>query len=159
MSEKNTEIITVSNLQSYFYDSLVDINSKFTNPLPHEAIYYSSDVLVKYSISEQYFTNDEGRIREKILGEMLLSATSKSLEEQKRIYKDIGDTSLFICGYFADSINAKLVDRSYYQSLGVTAYNRLSFNMMASYFQDIASLIAIVASKDKSDPLKHYSIK
>ena len=45
---------------------------------------------------------------------------------QRANLKQIGDLSLFISGFFADSLNRKLVDVDYYVSIGGTAYTALS---------------------------------
>src|SRR5712691_5685956 len=45
---------------------------------------------------------------------------------QRATLKQIGDSSLFISGFFADSLNRKLVDVDYYVSIGGTAYTALS---------------------------------
>ena len=45
---------------------------------------------------------------------------------QRANLKQIGDSSLFISGFFADSLNRKLVDVDYYVSIGGTAYTALS---------------------------------
>lgn len=45
---------------------------------------------------------------------------------QRANLKQIGDESLFISGFFADSLNRKLVDVDYYVSIGGTAYTALS---------------------------------
>jgi hypothetical protein len=45
---------------------------------------------------------------------------------QRASLKQIGDFSLFVSGFFADSFNRKLVDVDYYVSIGGTAYTALS---------------------------------
>jgi hypothetical protein len=45
---------------------------------------------------------------------------------QRASLKQIGDFSLFVSGFFADSLNRKLVDVDYYVSIGGTAYTALS---------------------------------
>jgi hypothetical protein len=45
---------------------------------------------------------------------------------QRASLKDIGDVSLFVSGFFSDSLNRKLVDVDYYVAIGGYAYNALS---------------------------------
>ena len=45
---------------------------------------------------------------------------------QRSSLKQIGDISLFVSGFFADSLARKLVDVDYYVSIGGTAYTALS---------------------------------
>lgn len=47
-------------------------------------------------------------------------------EMQIKIYKKLGDTSLYIAGYFQDSLNRKTVGARYYISMGSNAYGRIS---------------------------------
>src|SRR4051794_4162720 len=47
---------------------------------------------------------------------------------QRSSLKQIGDRSLFISGFFSDSLTRKLVDVDYYVSIGGCAYNALSRN-------------------------------
>ena len=45
--------------------------------------------------------------------------------QQRTTLKEIGDVSLFVSGFFADSLRRKLVDVDYYVSIGGCAYNVL----------------------------------
>jgi hypothetical protein len=45
---------------------------------------------------------------------------------QRTSLKHIGDVSLFVSGFFSDSLNRKVVDVDYYVSIGGYAYNALS---------------------------------
>jgi len=46
--------------------------------------------------------------------------------QQRASLRQIGDASLFISGFFSDSLQRKLVDVDYYVSIGGCAYNALS---------------------------------
>jgi hypothetical protein len=45
---------------------------------------------------------------------------------QRTSLREIGDVSLFMSGFFSDSLRRKLVDVDYYMSIGGWAYNALS---------------------------------
>src|ERR1041385_4249916 len=45
---------------------------------------------------------------------------------QRAGLREIGDASLFVSGFFSDSLNRKLIDVDYYVSIGGHAYNALS---------------------------------
>ncbi len=58
---------------------------------------------------------------------LLLKEALESPAAQKlKIYKVLGDTSLYISGYFQDFFNSKTFDMSYYVQLGANAYENLS---------------------------------
>src|SRR5262249_56923686 len=46
--------------------------------------------------------------------------------EQRTSLREIGDISLFVSGFFSDSLRRKLVDVDYYVAIGGSAYNALS---------------------------------
>ena len=63
-------------------------------------------------------------------GEPLALKLAAALESdglrQRTTLKEIGDVSLFISGFFSDSLRRKLVDVDYYVSIGGYAYHTLS---------------------------------
>src|SRR3990170_3070025 len=56
----------------------------------------------------------------------LAEALDSAGMRQRASLKQIGDFSLFISGFFSDSLTRKLVDVDYYVSIGGTAYTALS---------------------------------
>jgi hypothetical protein len=60
------------------------------------------------------------------LGIQLARALDRAGAEQRASLKQIGDVSLFVSGFFADSLRGKLVDVDYYVSIGGVAYQALS---------------------------------
>jgi hypothetical protein len=170
MSSKiSSNLIVESSLQCYFFDLLHDLNRKTGRPLPKETIFYSSLVMDKFGVSQELFVEKEGKITEKILGLKLLESAHLSKSMRKRELKDIGDTALFICGYFSDSFNKKLVDTRYYQEIGQTAYMKLnnlvpSFYDIDYFYKDLSDKFASVTllidllSKDISSNKKEDEI-
>lgn len=163
MNEDNTKkIILTTNLQSFFFNDLSALNKKSLCPVPESIIFYSSEVLDKFALSEEFFEISEGKVREKILGMKLLEATQLPREEQRKVYKEVADTSLMVCGYFAESVNKKLVDTQYYAQLGKMAYGHLNnciptfldipsfYAMIATCFENMTTLLALLASKNRT---------
>ena len=60
------------------------------------------------------------------LGIQLARALEGGGLEQRATLKQVGDVSLFVSGFFADSLRRKLVDVDYYASIGGVAYQALS---------------------------------
>lgn len=56
----------------------------------------------------------------------LAQAAEASPDERARQLKDVGDTSLYVSGFFADSLQRKLIDVDYYIQLGGAAYGELA---------------------------------
>ena len=53
-------------------------------------------------------------------------ALQANRDERARRLRAIGDTSLFVSGFFADSLDRRLIDVSYYIGIGGAAYGHLS---------------------------------
>jgi hypothetical protein len=60
------------------------------------------------------------------LGFRLVEALETAGIRQRASLRQIGDLSLFVSGFFADSLQRKLVDVDYYVNIGGTAYSALS---------------------------------
>jgi hypothetical protein len=57
---------------------------------------------------------------------MYVRALQASRHQRARILRMLGDSALFVSGFFADSLGRKLVDVGYYRHMGGNAYARLS---------------------------------
>jgi hypothetical protein len=56
----------------------------------------------------------------------LVQALEEGGLQQRNTLKQIGDVSLFVSGFFSDSLRRKLVDVDYYAAIGGYAYSTLS---------------------------------
>lgn len=73
------------------------------------------------------------------LGLKLAQASSEP-GERVRTLKQVGDTSLYVAGYFAESLTRSLVDVEYYVGLGQTAYAQLASRLGGSITDVYAEL-------------------
>jgi hypothetical protein len=170
-SDVTKKIITDANLQGFFFDGLNSLNRKSHCPVPESAIFYSSDVLDKFVLAQNFFDISEGRVREKILGLKLLEATQLSREDQRRVYKEVADMSLLVCGYFSESTQNKMVDTQYYGQIGKMAYQQLNnlspsfldipsfYTMFATCFESITMLMTMLASLNRGQSDGHLIFK
>lgn len=161
--QSDKKIILEANLKGYFFEGLVELNKKSLCPVPESIIYYSSDVLDKFSLSKNFYDMNEGKVREKILGLKLLEASHMSREDQKRVYKEVADMSLLFCGYFSASVNKKIIDTHYYSQIGKMAYGQLNnvapsfldipsfYGMIATCFESMTTLMSMLAYKARMD--------
>lgn len=163
-NSNNSSIHLEHSLQAFFFDRLNDLNKRSTQPIPDEMIYYSSLVMDRYADSANYFAvNDDGSIKEKVLGVKFLEASQKNGRQKQMELKEVGDTALILCGFFSESVNRKITDISYYQSLGQSAYKQLNTFIPELYevqdfylnvsrvFQDLMNLLSIISNQFLSD--------
>jgi hypothetical protein len=75
----------------------------------------------------------------------LTRALSSGGSQQRRELRRVGDVSLFVAGFFSDSLKRSLVDVDYYASLGGYAYGSLSrveCDTIADVFGELAEKFA-----------------
>jgi hypothetical protein len=78
------------------------------------------------------------------LGVKLLRAVNSGGTSQRLGLKQVGDASLFISGFFSDSLRRSLVDVDYYVSLGGYAYRSLAENedTLSPIFEELSEKFA-----------------
>lgn len=60
------------------------------------------------------------------LAELLLLSQTAEPVQKINLLKKLGERSLYVSGFFADSLNRKIVDINYYVQMGGTAYEALA---------------------------------
>src|SRR5688500_13402457 len=66
------------------------------------------------------------RVDEEPLALKLAEISGATPDVRARGLKEIGDTSLYVSGFFADSLTRRLVDVDYYIAMGGSAYGQLA---------------------------------
>lgn len=89
---------------------------------------YLIDLLQFYMLAQNLFPIDEetGRHKRETLAELYLRSQNVPTIQKMEMLKKLGDTSLYISGFFGDSLNRKVVDIDYYAEMGGAAYASLS---------------------------------
>src|ERR1043165_6001308 len=67
----------------------------------------------------------KARLTDEPLG-IKLAGAAGSPEQRVRTLKEVGDTSLYLAGFFAESLTRSLVDVDYYVGIGQSAYSQLA---------------------------------
>ena len=97
------------------------------------------------------------------LAVLYVRAVQASRAERTRLLRTMGDTALFVSGFFADSLSRKLVDLGYYKAMGGHAYARLSredaalggglgatvFSELSDRFSEFADVLAEVSETSR----------
>lgn len=95
------------------------------------------------------------------LAVLYVQALQASRYERARLLRTMGDTALFVSGFFADSLHRSLVDLSYYRAMGGQAYARLSreeqglgyeagvFEELSGRFTEFADVISEVSEASR----------
>ena len=120
-------VIPVANLQEFFRDSIDSAMSNQGVRADDHTAYYVVNLLTVFSRSEALYERTEQGFGIKPLAGMLSDAVSaNNLEQRNLALKRLGDVSLFIAGFFYESLARSLVDVDYYVNMGGGAYGSLS---------------------------------
>lgn len=76
------------------------------------------------------------------LAEMLLIANNSEEPQRTKLFKRLADKSLYMSGFFGDSLDRKIVDVDYYVNMGGTAYGFLAQNSREEYQSQIYATFA-----------------
>jgi len=108
-----------ASVAEYFYEVVTEAIRNQGVDTSQTAEYYLVNLLAAYTKTLVH-AGDEP------LGIKALAAAQATPDERVRQLKDVGDTSLYISGFFADSLHRRLVDVDYYIQLGGRAYGELA---------------------------------
>jgi len=123
-------LVAVTNLREFFHDSIqTALRQQHVNVDDHTE-HYVVNVLTTFARSEELYENTPDGIRLKPLAHMLAEASDARTQQQRdSALRRLGDVSLFIAGFFAQSFARKLVDIDYHVAMGGRAYGTLAENM------------------------------
>ena len=120
---------------------------------------YLCDLLQFYIFSDHLFSelNASGKKQVKTLAELYLHSQHSSVSSKSNL-KKMGDTSLYISGFFRESLKKKLVSVDYYINMGQQAYRSLSdfqngdlFEELSLRFSDLVIVLFQIRKKNSTN--------
>lgn len=152
---------TVRSLEGWFHESLCRAMERQSVGADESTSRYMVNLLTVFSRSENLYEKTVNGIELRSLADMYTEALSADTrEERSHLLQRLGDVSLFISGFFSESLSKKLVDVDYYTRMGGTAYGTLSdqppstlreralnhvFRELAEKFLDFTDVLAEVS--------------
>jgi len=92
-----------------------------------ELEFYIVNLLCEFIVTRTYSEGQHAKDMLAIpLAMMLKDALESPPDKRVRILKNLGDTSLYVSGFFQDYFNRKTFDLSYYIDIGSSAYGQVS---------------------------------
>lgn len=114
-------LLLTRSMQAYFREALDAAMRKANIQVTETAQVYMVHLLNEFSRSEAVFAGTD--YGENInLALMLDRAMSADQQEALKIYRHLGDTSLYMLGFFRESAVKRIVSQSYYKEMGAQAY-------------------------------------
>ena len=152
------QIVIGKSAQEYFRELVGDALSHRQLRIAEATEFYLVNLLARYLQREPLFGEERGGHAEvEPLAFMLKRALEGDRDERWRHLKRLGDTSLFVSGFFGDSLSRSLVDVDYYIAMGGRAYDALRgeprapsgaqelFGELAERFAQFVDLFAEIA--------------
>lgn len=127
LSTKST-LSVIANTRSYFFSSLQEaLFARRIETYPAVEIYLV-DILEKYMLTDKLFceSNSSGKKTRETLAELMLRASNATPRQRTDLLRKLGDSALYIGGFFGPSLQRKIVDIDYYIDMGTTAYSSLA---------------------------------
>lgn len=108
------------------------------------------------NLFEEEYANEEGQKNPQTLAEMYLLAQNAETSVKVEMLRKLGDRTLYISGFFGDSLQRKIVDVDYYVNIGGAAYATLAhhtredamakvYNIFSSRFIEFVDVLTYIS--------------
>ncbi len=151
-------ILVGKSAKEYFRELVSDTLAQRRLQILEATEFYLVNLLAQYLEKERLFAQVQGNeVHVEPLAMMLKRALEGDREARWRNLKRLGDTSLFLSGFFGDWLARSTVDVDYYIAMGERAYDALSeeprapsgahelFGELAERFAQFVDLFAEIA--------------
>ena len=130
IASSDARVRPVASLQEFFRDSVEQAMRRQGLSADDHTAYYVVNLLTLFSRSDALYEETQAGLGLKPLALMLAEA-AETLNPRERIFvlQRVGDISLFIAGFFSESLAKRIVDVDYYIHLGGGAYSSLSLQV------------------------------
>ena len=130
---ENRSLLAVTSLREFFHDSVQTALRQQRVAVDDHTEHYVVNVLTMFARSEELFEKTPEGARLRPLAHMLAEASeAPTAQRRDETLRRLGDVSLFVAGFFAQSFARKLVDVDYHIAMGGRAYGTLAESMRGS---------------------------
>lgn len=121
-------ITLVAQPQDFFRELVTETLGRQHVSIQPETEFYLVNLLNQFMTTDRLYPRDgEGTVREEPLALMVKEALEQpAVQAQSLMFRQVGDVSLYVAGFFQDSLVRKLVDVDYYIDMGGTAYQQVA---------------------------------
>jgi hypothetical protein len=150
-------ILSSRSAQEWFKEQVGEVLSLRRVRVKAETEFYLVEILTRFLASEALHVRQaDGTVAVEPLALILLKALEADRRERTARLKRLGDTSLFVSGFFSDSLSRGVVDAGYYRAMGERAYGALAdaergaalealYQELSERFTDLADCLAEIA--------------
>lgn len=149
-----------TSLFDWFHERVRTAHETVGTDLSNDSELYLTQLLVDRARA------DRPQPQEATLAELHARASGASPSEQVRTYRELGDRSLYVVGYFEESLSRRVVGPGYYCDMGAAAYARVdelfrrwfagafdgTFRELAEHFRDCVRIVREVRRSVDAEP-------
>jgi hypothetical protein len=147
-TQSSSRVQPVANLKEYFKDALHGALESQQLSVEGQTEHYVVNLLTLFSRTEALFDSTPEGPRLKPLVVMLSEALeARCADDRNRNLQRLGDVSLFVAGFFAQSFARKLIDIDYHIAMGGRAYATLAETLSRGKGRVLANVFAELAVK------------
>lgn len=164
----------ITSPEGFFYDLIAEaIKDRKLKTLPLSQSYLAN-LMQEFLLTEKLYDEADatGRKRRETLAELYMRATQLPPAGRRELLKKLGDVSLYVSGFFGESLKRKVVDVDYYVEMGGAAYGQLATDIESDLYSevfkdfskrfldyvDVLSVISRKALQQNQDLLRTYDL-
>lgn len=164
----NAALQLLTTPQEFFHEKVTHASSSLEIKLDEQLEYYVVNLLCEFVTPDKLNQNlgKDVDVLDTPLAFFLKQALEASPNDQVKLYKRLGDTSLYFAGFFQEFFNRKSYDIDYYISMGRSAYQSLSsimrdrhrdehftgmYGKLSDRFPDLVEIVAEVSDVPAGD--------
>ncbi len=127
MSKNNTASILVLHPNEFFHAAVTGAVDALRVRASEHAKQYLVTLLASFvSTDALYPTDSEGRPIDTLTEQLAQALKAEAAAERALRLRQLGDFSLYVAGFFSNSLQRKLVDVDYYIGMGEAAYGNVA---------------------------------
>ncbi|MGE0616280.1 MAG: hypothetical protein AB7P04_11630 [Bacteriovoracia bacterium] len=150
----------ISQPQAFFHELVTTALGNQKVSIHPETEFYLVNLLNQFMSTDNLYTRDaNGNVKDEPLVFLFKEACETPARTAQRLmFRHVGDISLYVAGFFQESLHRKLVDIGYYIDIGGTAYqkvadqaddraNRTMYAQLSEQFGKCVDVLAEVSEK------------
>ncbi len=156
MSRPNQKVL-ITEPNEFFYDAVSEaLKEKKIRPSLETEVYLAN-LLKQFMSAEALYSRDQSGHRTELPLAFLVKEALEAPNEDTRklVYRQLGDTALYMAGFFQQSLSRKAVDLDYYVGMGRAGYanvadrtpqsQRALFLELSAAFPEFVDVLSLVA--------------
>ena len=138
------ELSIVKRPEAFFSELLENAVKNQNLNISDSAKVYLIDLLSRNAThNELVGPNDKHPYADKPISIVFQQSLAEPITQRREMLKYVGDYSLYIGGYFNESLNRKIIDVGYYTAIGGQAFGNLSRIAVSSEFSSLYNEIFV----------------